>query len=1367
MIFLKSRTAHARCICMALAVFLAALRTVSTVVAAAPVVPPRLPVLEAAPPTVPPRLPVVAAAPVVPPRLPVLDAALHSLAVARHTLVGGLADTGAPQKQTTPALQIAALAAARYGFNLLALIPHVTLPPLIPRVLGVLEALLVAGRAGQAGGRGGDVVMLESAIRESGVLETMDDVLGGAFAAELGSERAELEVGGWEEVIHPREIETTAASSSRNAASSSRNSAEEAEFLDEEAAELPTGAPAGESRTRDGGGRDAPVLEQSAGAEDPPPATLDVHTTTLANGVLMPRVGFGTWQLNGTVAYSSVKMALEAGVRHIDLAENYGNDVFIGNALGDSGIPREQVFITHKISHFASFGMVRFVVRGMLGRLWPRGRGGRGPRDDQHGGYTAGGLPDRYLDLLLLHRFPAHDPSSLQQTWSALEEEYAAGRVRALGVSNFDTTQLNYLLSFAKTPPHVVQNKFSVFRPGHVHMDGEEDFLAAVQKMRIPAGAAPAGIARAAEEVEELSAPDGGRGPPRIAFVGYSCLFANPDFGSLLAPAEDPIVKRLAEFEGNITAAQLLHRYSLMKSVLVIPKSTNPRRIRENSPDELLLARPLSAFSFRVLETLVLLHESSLVPGEEVLRPLWARGRVLSGKNRGLLFAQKLLGGQEAEELLGVLDGADASARGESGGGEGEEAGGGYQFRLPITLSVDEAENSAVVLSPGSTSEYLELVDEHVVGLDVLWREHFSRRELAEDAVDVVHDESAEASVVSPALPWQTLRAASAAAVALPLPTLAKKKLAVFHRDKFLQDQISDEGSLLNAVSSDNLDRIIPARILGFLRSEPALRLAHCRDVMVRHLVGTFVALRLWGAPLVVAKVGVLHSVYGAGGQFRYRILGRNSRFRKTATSHEEDTTSTHGSSKNFDSSRCDGENLSAYWEDMVRSTTTPTTAQQAKTETNVYINDASIECHTRNGDGDWVGMEARSFVAGLVGREAERLIYLYSVIDFKLLVELLHLSGHLGGGPTLVSGWRVSSSPTGGEPSSSSDHPDASSSTGPTGDDGDKDTTSSSSKKPVRKWYLLSSVDVRILIIVAMADTLDQSNTFGHCGWVQWLRGVAGPTVGSSAVVEKTGFLWPGPGRPPVMLYPQLRLCQIMRRGHVEDEEVFVVPAAFGFCAPSQHLSEREERKAAEIYWEDVVLTSGGSTTFPTTIDAGSIGGGFSETEGAVPHSREKLPYQSAAPLTQEISSSVDTSNSSSNSSKSSPSRAYFERSLRAQRRVIELNPFLGEPWLLLGQMHFARREFAKAYFCANTALLKMLQLGTCWDKRFSYQSWLAGARVLRARALNLVLRGANGANGAASKGGSSSAPGIPVDGSTGLVMDEFGLVDLSVFKF
>jgi methylglyoxal/glyoxal reductase len=146
-------------------------------------------------------------------------------------------------------------------------------------------------------------------------------------------------------------------------------------------------------------------------------------TVTLNNGVEMPQLGFGVFKVeNGDQTVESVKKALEAGYRAIDTASIYGNEEGVGQAIRESGIPREELFITSKV--------------------WNDDQG----YDSALAAYDASlkRLGLEYLDLYLIH-WPGKD--KYIDTWKALEKIYNDGRVKAIGVSNFHIHHLENLMA--------------------------------------------------------------------------------------------------------------------------------------------------------------------------------------------------------------------------------------------------------------------------------------------------------------------------------------------------------------------------------------------------------------------------------------------------------------------------------------------------------------------------------------------------------------------------------------------------------------------------------------------------------------------------------------------------------------------------------------------------------------------------------------------------------------------------------------------------------------------------------------------------------------------------------------------------------
>lgn len=168
---------------------------------------------------------------------------------------------------------------------------------------------------------------------------------------------------------------------------------------------------------------------------------------TLSNGVIMPKLGFGVFQVPGDETARCVSDAVEVGYRHIDTAQSYMNESEVGQGIRDSGIDRSELFITTKvwIEHYG-YVEARESVERSLRRL---------------------GLD--YLDLVLLHQ-PFAD---VYGSWHALEELYKEGKVRAIGVSNFSPVRLADLAAFNEIAPMINQvetNPFHQQIAAHEHM---------------------------------------------------------------------------------------------------------------------------------------------------------------------------------------------------------------------------------------------------------------------------------------------------------------------------------------------------------------------------------------------------------------------------------------------------------------------------------------------------------------------------------------------------------------------------------------------------------------------------------------------------------------------------------------------------------------------------------------------------------------------------------------------------------------------------------------------------------------------------------------------------------------------------------
>ncbi|MBB5856104.1 aldo/keto reductase [Amycolatopsis umgeniensis] len=240
----------------------------------------------------------------------------------------------------------------------------------------------------------------------------------------------------------------------------------------------------------------------------------DIPTIELNNGVEMPQLGFGVFQVPDEETTAAVKAALDAGYRSIDTATIYGNEAGVGKALAESGIARDELFITTK--------------------LWNSEQGYDATLKAFDASLAKLGLEQ--LDLYLIH-WPTPERDLYNDTWKAFEKLYADGRVRAIGVSNFQPAHLERLLGAGSVAPAV--NQVEV----HPYLQQAE--------------------------VREFDAKHG------IATEAWSPLAKG---GDLLGEAA---VKALADKHGR-TPAQVVLRWHLQLGNIVIPKSVTPSRIKEN-----------------------------------------------------------------------------------------------------------------------------------------------------------------------------------------------------------------------------------------------------------------------------------------------------------------------------------------------------------------------------------------------------------------------------------------------------------------------------------------------------------------------------------------------------------------------------------------------------------------------------------------------------------------------------------------------------------------------------------------------------------------------------------------------------------------
>lgn len=242
----------------------------------------------------------------------------------------------------------------------------------------------------------------------------------------------------------------------------------------------------------------------------------------LKNGVQIPKVGLGTWQIaEGEDAYNSVTYALRNGYRHIDTAAAYGNEKSVGKAIRDSGIPRNEIFVTTKLpAECKGYDVAKQCFDKSLSDL---------------------GLD--YIDLYIIHAPWPWDKMGMDcaegnvESWKAMEAIYESGKARAIGVSNFAPEHLEPIINNCKMIPMCDQISF------HIGNRQEETM----------------------QRCHELG----------IQVIAYSPLAT----GRII---EDEYIAKIAE-KYDVTIPQICIRYCIQKGNAVIPKSTKEDRIISNS----------------------------------------------------------------------------------------------------------------------------------------------------------------------------------------------------------------------------------------------------------------------------------------------------------------------------------------------------------------------------------------------------------------------------------------------------------------------------------------------------------------------------------------------------------------------------------------------------------------------------------------------------------------------------------------------------------------------------------------------------------------------------------------------------------------
>ena len=236
------------------------------------------------------------------------------------------------------------------------------------------------------------------------------------------------------------------------------------------------------------------------------------QTVTLNNGVRMPMLGYGVYQVSNAECERCVLDAISVGYRAIDTAQSYGNEEAVGSAVQKCGVPRDELFLTTKV--------------------WISNAGYEAAKDSIDRSLQK--LRTDYIDLLLIHQ-PFGD---YYGTYRAMEEAYKAGKLRAIGVSNFYPDRLIDLCQFVEVTPAVNQVETHVFQQ---------------QKT-------------AHEYMEKYGVQHESWGP---FAEGRKDFFSNP------------VLTEIGRKYGK-SSAQTALRFLLQSNVVVIPKSTHKERMAQN-----------------------------------------------------------------------------------------------------------------------------------------------------------------------------------------------------------------------------------------------------------------------------------------------------------------------------------------------------------------------------------------------------------------------------------------------------------------------------------------------------------------------------------------------------------------------------------------------------------------------------------------------------------------------------------------------------------------------------------------------------------------------------------------------------------------
>lgn len=254
------------------------------------------------------------------------------------------------------------------------------------------------------------------------------------------------------------------------------------------------------------------------------------ETYALSNGVTIPKVALGTWFINDKNVVQAVKDAVAVGYRHIDTAQAYGNEGGVGEGIKASAVEREELFITTKLAaEIKSYKEAVASIDTSLHKL---------------------GL--EYINLMIIHspkpwaKFKEVEPyfEGNREAWKAMEEAYEAGKIKAIGLSNFEKADVENILSTCKVKPMVNQVL------AHISNTPKE-LIEYCQRKEI---------------LVEAYSP-----------IGHGELLKNDE------------VKSIAD-KYNVSIAQLAIRYTLQLGLLPIPKTTNPKHMKTNAEVDFVIS---------------------------------------------------------------------------------------------------------------------------------------------------------------------------------------------------------------------------------------------------------------------------------------------------------------------------------------------------------------------------------------------------------------------------------------------------------------------------------------------------------------------------------------------------------------------------------------------------------------------------------------------------------------------------------------------------------------------------------------------------------------------------------------------------------